>query len=127
MKAISSINSLRGLVAAGFLGTLAVGLAPVSSAAEASDPTIVVKYADLNVSSQEGATLLYRRIRAAALQVCDGYRDARDLTSKARQDACVQKAISGAVVNVNRTALFAVYTAKNGNALPVLLASIHDR
>jgi len=72
-----------------------------------------VKYGDLNVGTQAGATVLYQRIRQAADQVC-GKADVRDLAGAARVQACTGQAIAAAVAAVGVPTLTAVYDAKTG-------------
>jgi UrcA family protein len=84
-----------------------------------------VKYGDLNVSSTSGATALYSRIRGAAQSVCHPLRPLTPADLQARQvfTACVQKAMSNAISEINEPALFTVANAKNGTSKPILLAS----
>jgi UrcA family protein len=95
----------------------------------ASDSTnalqVKVKYSDLNVSSASGATSLYNRIRAAADTVCHPFRplNPADLGARKVFSACVQKAMSSAINEVNEPALFTIANAKAGISKPVLLAS----
>jgi UrcA family protein len=121
MNIITTSFSFRGVLAAAILGALAC--TTVCTAAEPTiPPQTTVKFADLKVSSPDGAAALYGRIHRAARQVCDRL-DGRDLISKARMDACVQKAIAGAVAKVDQPALFAVYNAHNGQPTSIVLAA----
>jgi UrcA family protein len=107
----------------------AVLLGSFALAAYAADGTIpqeTVKYGDLNVTSAQGAVALYSRIRAAAHDVCRSF-DNRDLASQKLMDACVHRAISDAVQNVDQAALNALNNAKNGTAKPIILASGQTR
>jgi UrcA family protein len=89
---------------------------------------VVVKYGDLTIANPQGAAALYRRIRAAANEVCDAddYHS-RDLGARASVDACVRKAISGAVATVGRAELFAIYNAKYAQPLGIPLAAARTR
>ena len=80
-------------------------------------PSVVVHFADLDLSRSEGATVLYQRLRAAAQTVCAPLED-RGLARHLSFKACVQTAISTAVAKVDRPALTAYYEAKasRGNA-----------
>jgi UrcA family protein len=113
---------LRGALAAAILGALTSSLATVCTAAETDAPQATVKFADLNVSNPEGAAALYARIQRAARQVCVSF-DGRDLSSKAHMDACVHKSIADAVAKVGQPALFAVYNARNGQPIRIVLAA----
>jgi UrcA family protein len=68
-----------------------------------------VKYADLNLNTQAGVAVLYKRIRNAAEQVC-GDVGARELAQAAAAKACVDQAIVATVHAVNNPML----TAENG-------------
>jgi UrcA family protein len=104
---------------------VASGLATICTASDNSEfPSVVVKYADLNLSSPEGANALYRRINAAARDVCRSY----DLGSgsfklAAGSDPCVRKAIADAVTKVGHPALLAIYNAKHPQPSPITVAS----
>jgi len=122
MKTITPSTGLSRIAATVLFGTLASGLAVVSSAADSDAPHVLVKYADLNVSSPEGAATLYARIRMAAGEVCRSF-DSREFATKNALDTCIHKAIADAVNKVDQPALFTVYNAKNGTSKPVILAS----
>jgi UrcA family protein len=83
---------------------------------------VKVKFGDLNVASESGAATLYNRIRVAAESVCHPF-DNRDFASKKLLAACMHKAISDAVSEVDQPALFTIYNAKTGTSKPILLAS----
>ena len=91
-------------------------------------PTVVVKYADLNLSNPEGVTALYRRITAAARDVCQYY-DIRSGSSlrPGATDACVRKALQDAVTKVGHPALSALYNAKHPQPVPITVASAGTR
>ena len=59
----------------------------------------VVHYADLNLSSVDGVTALYGRLRRAAELVCPLERT--EISLRGRQDACMAKAIGAAIATVN--------------------------
>jgi UrcA family protein len=81
-----------------------------SNAAANALPTRRVSYADLDISKTAGAKTLYRRIEAAARQVCEP--DARkDLGAVQRGRACVKQAIDLAVGRVDSAALSKVHAA----------------
>ena len=106
-------NRPRSLIAAAALTALISGFSAVSNTADAADlPKTIVKYADLDISTSQGATVLYNRIRSASEGLCAPL-NGGDLDSKFRAKACVQRAIEGAVAKVNRPALYAVYAAKH--------------
>jgi UrcA family protein len=123
MNSMTDSPRLCGLIATAAFSALALGFTPVGTAADSADvPTVIVKYADLNVSSFPGATALYGRIRSAAQTVCRSF-DGRDLVSKTLMAHCINKAIARAVTEVNEPALFVVYNANNRAPLPLTLIS----
>jgi UrcA family protein len=129
MKALSTSIRLPNLIAAAIFGTFALTCGAPSMAADSEDVRqVVVKYGDLTVSNPQGATALYNRIRAAANGVCnaDDY-GSRDLGSRVSADACVRKAISGAVTTVGRAELFAIYNAKNVQPRGIPVAAAQTR
>jgi UrcA family protein len=118
---------LRTLVAGAILSTLAFSFATVSSAEEgATPPQVIVKFADLDVSTSQGAAALYRRIHGAAVDVCSRmYVD--EQAYKWHKNACLQKVIGDAVIKVNRPALSAVFASKFGVSPPMVLAAAQAR
>jgi UrcA family protein len=99
----------------------------VCSASEPGDSLQVkVKYADINVSSAQGATTLYNRIHMAAESVCKPL-ISRDLAFKRLSDTCIHNAMAAAVKDVGQPALSAVYNAKTEVSKPIVLASSQTR
>jgi UrcA family protein len=116
---------LSRLIATALVGAVALGWGAMCTAAEMSAaPQAVVKYGDLNLSSSQGAAALYHRISSAAFKVCSPQEDG-SLASKIRMQTCVHQAIADAVAKVDRAELFAVYSAKNHEAHPIVLAQSH--
>ena len=72
-----------------------------------------VKYADLNLASQQGVEQLYRRISGAAQHVCDNG-ESRSLQAQAQVWICTQQTIARAVAAVNQPALTALHAVKTG-------------
>jgi UrcA family protein len=127
MNTMTTSKSLRGFIASAIVGVLATGVATVSTAAEGSEfLQTTVKYGDLNVSTSQGAAALYNRIRVAADGVCWPLEHG-DIWSKMNVAACVHKAIAGAVTSVDQPALTAVYNAKYGQPLPIMIAAQGSR
>ena len=124
MNHINTLNLVRRLMTSTIAGgALAFGFAAASPAADSPEVrSITVKYADLNLSTPEGAAALYGRIRGAARNVCAAS-GVRDLSVRSGEEACVHKAILDAVTSVNKPALFAVYNDHNKTHLPGTLLS----
>lgn len=96
----------------GLLMAAAAALAGQSFAQDASlEPQrTLVKYGDLNLKSAEGAQHLYRRIEAAARQVCPVV--LRGLSpSQTHQKSCIQKAVRDAVASIGEPELTKLYQA----------------
>jgi UrcA family protein len=129
MNTVTPSTRLRGLIATAMVSALAPSFAVVCAAADRSDTASeIVKYGDLNVSDPQGAATLYRRIVAAAHNVCGSDEiDSRLLGSRVRVEACVHQAIVDAVTRVGRPELIAAYNAKNRQPLPITLAAAKTR
>jgi UrcA family protein len=115
-------STTRRLAASALLIAAASSFAGICSAADTNPLQALVKYGDLKVSSPEGATVLYTRIRAAAEQVCRPL-DNRSFAFKRLNETCIHNAIADAVTKVDQPALFSVYNAKNGISKPVMLVA----
>jgi UrcA family protein len=91
------------------LGTLAASGA-MSSPARAYEETPiskVVRFGDLDLTKPEGAQVLYRRIQAAAQQVC-AQPTSRMLETVRVEQFCTRNAIDNAVRQVNSEQLTAL-------------------
>ena len=95
------------LCTASYCALGAAVLCTLTTPAVASDqdvPTKTVRFDDLNVAKAAGAKVLYRRIQAAAQEVCPRS-ISRDLHLVEVQRACIERAIDNAVRSVNAVAL----------------------
>jgi UrcA family protein len=126
MNTITS-TSLRTRIAGAILSTLTLSFAAVSHADErTAPPQVIVKFADLDVSTSQGAKTLYGRIESAAVDVCSRmYVD--EQAYRWHKNACLQKLIEDAVLKVNRPALSAVFASKYGVSPTVVLAAAGTR
>ncbi len=129
MTTLIASTNLPRLIIATILGPLACGYAAVCIAGENGDvPQAVVKFGDLNFSSPDDAVALYRRIYAAAYDVCGSFdTDMRDLPDPRALDTCVHNAVRNAVAKVNKPALSAIYNARNRDPLPITVAAAQNR
>jgi UrcA family protein len=124
MNATTTVRCLRNVIATVLFGGVASGFAVLPADADSLDvPQVTVKFGDLNISSPQGAAVLYGRIRAAAQTVCSPD-DRSGLEFKMQRNACIDEAILGAVARVNNSALTAVYSAKTGKEVPTRLVSV---
>jgi UrcA family protein len=108
---------VRHLVLATFA---AACLAATSAGAHAAEQSsggeamrMTVTYGDLNLASSRGVEQLYRRIVAAAQQVCAPL-DGRSLDDKHLFSICTQQSIARAVTAVDQPALAALHALKTG-------------
>jgi UrcA family protein len=117
----------RSLIAAAALSALISSFGAVCNAAESTGvPTTIVKFADLDISTPQGAAALYNRIRVASEGVCSPL-DRGDLAASLRWKACVKQAIAGAVTKVNRPVLSAVFATKYGELQPAKILTADRR
>ena len=106
---------LRFAMAFAVLATCtAIGAVGSAHAAGADAPTLTVRYSDLDLSTQQGALVLYGRIVAAAYRVCAAD-NMLDLNAMATARVCREEAIAKAVRNVNSTMLASVYAERHGH------------
>ena len=94
-----------------FATCTAIGAVGTAHAGSADAPEFTVRYSDLNLSTHQGALVLYGRIVAAAHQVC-AVDDIRDLRGMRAEKLCTEQAIAQAVRDVNSPALASVYAAR---------------
>jgi UrcA family protein len=115
------------LLAGAILGALALSFATVSSADDGtSPPQVIVKFADLDASTSQGAAALYRRIDSAAEDVCSRMYISTE-AYRWYKNACLKKLIADAVTKVNEPALSAVFASRYGISAPVVLAAAGTR
>ena len=91
------------------VGCLLAGSVGAAQAATSEDavPTIVVRYGDLDLSTTDGANVLYQRISVAARQVCQS-EFSRAVSQIGKNRACREAAIERAVNAVNTPQLVAL-------------------
>jgi UrcA family protein len=122
MNSTTILSRFRNVIATVLCGAVASSFVILPAVADTFDaPQATVKYGNLNISNPQGASELYRRIRMAAYNVCP--QDGPGLTAFAQREACINKAILGAVTKINNSALTAMYEAKTGKEVPTRLAS----
>jgi len=111
MKTSTRQNCCNGLAIA--CATLMISLTPPLHAGEIVGPDITVRYADLAIDTEPGASKLLRRIEWAAQRVCARL-DHGTLASRANASACRQELATAAVQKVNHPMLQAVYDSARG-------------
>jgi UrcA family protein len=122
VKRQSQFQSLPSLIAT--LLVAFAGFAKAGGAAAAEPPAALskkVSYADLNLDSQEGAHVLYTRLRYAAEEVCEPF-DGRELSRRSVWRTCVSNALASAVAQINKPKVTALHnqsvnhSGSNGNS-----------
>lgn len=98
---------------------LALGFQTGHAAPPHDVPSMVVHFADLDLSRTEGARVLYQRLRGAAETVCAQLVD-RDLAIQLRHARCVRAAIRNAVKKVDQPMLTAYYNARTNRANAII-------
>jgi len=98
---------LAGRAAVLAAGLLAGSLGVAHAAPPQDLPRVVVSYGDLDLSSGEGVSELYKRISTAAREVCP-YPNARELGQVIVNRSCRNAAISRAVGEVKSPQLVAL-------------------
>ena len=93
---------------------LALGFQSARAAPPQNVSSVIVHFADLDLSRSEGAAVLYKRLKGAAETVCAPLDD-RDVARHMGFKACAQSAISAAVAKVDQPALTAYYEAKTNS------------
>jgi UrcA family protein len=121
MKTIARNNRNFALAAVAAVCLTAVAVGAHADDAVNGVPARTVHYADLNLSTQAGAAILYNRIRYAAEHVC-GDVGSRELARAMAAKACVNRAIFASVQSVNSPTLTREYNTRAGAAQPINVA-----
>lgn len=84
---------------------VAVAAAMLVGVAQGAEvPTKTVRFQDLNLNTDAGVQVLYKRIHGAANLVCGNY-EVHDLVGARAHKACVDRAVAEAVAAVNNQML----------------------
>ncbi len=105
-KLTSAILS-AGLIAAFNLSGVAHAQRPA-----ATEPSRVVSYSDLDLSTEAGVRTLYGRIQNAAWRVCGDIVEPHNAAAAAENAKCRQALVDAAVAQVNKPALTALHAGK---------------
>lgn len=111
MKTVINTQSIlmRSILAASFFALSCAALGSRAQAAEAVQfHTAIVRYGELNLDSDQGAKVLYARLRNAAERVCSSL-EGRELIQKKLWQGCFDKAVASAVEQVNKTRVTALH------------------
>jgi len=93
---------------------LTLGFQSAHAVSSQNVTSVVVHFADLDLSRSEGVAALYRRLKGAAKTLCEPL-NARDLEMQMNFRTCLQSALSAAVANIDRLALTAYHEAQTNS------------
>jgi UrcA family protein len=115
MKTI--IKSMTSVIASSVVTLGCMGFATSSQAAEPGEAlTKIVAYGDLNLDSDQGAKVLYARLRTAARSVCSPF-ESRELTAELIWQTCFDHAVSAAVTQINKNKVTALHNRTIGGSI----------
>jgi UrcA family protein len=77
-------------------------------------PSVVVKYSEQSLATDEGVYALYRRIKNAAQQVCPA-EETRDLNRQSLIKECRNQAVARAIRQIDNSRLAALHAAHSKN------------
>ena len=100
------------------LATLALGLAAPTFADGLTGRDVTVRFGDLAIDTEQGASSLLRRIEWAARRVCAPL-DHGTLSSRINAGACRREVTAAAVARVSHPMLQAVYDSAKRISPPV--------
>lgn len=99
------LGSLAGLMAAGAAG---------AASPDRDLPSVVVKYSDQSLATDDGVNALYRRITQAAKQVCPEV-PIRELGLWSQVKECRAQAIARAIGQIGNSRLAALHAVRSKN------------
>jgi UrcA family protein len=102
-------KTLLGFALTGALIASSAQVLAGPAARHSLDPSVTVRFADLNLSSAEGARTLYGRIRSAAKTVCGPRQSIAEFGRMGAWKRCYRTAIDEAVTQVDRPTLTALH------------------
>lgn len=112
-----TLKKMIGIRAAGWAGMVcAAWMMPAGAGVAAADsldnpPQVIVKYGDLNLSTDSGAKALYRRMRGAAQTVCAAYEGGGYVAVRPAWRACYDQAMASAVKRIDNRRVTALHEA----------------
>jgi UrcA family protein len=91
------------------VASLAAGAASAQTPVSGDVAKVVVRYADLDITREEGAVVLARRINLAAHAICGSEPTPKDISAFFRYRACVNDSAEAAVHEVGAPLVIAAY------------------
>lgn len=112
------LKSLLPAMAGVSLAALAIapGAAQAQPASSQESVSVRISYADLNLSSSEGAREMMGRIESAARIICGESSTNNDLSERAREHSCVDATMSEAVRSLDAPSVSALSDQRRGAA-----------
>jgi UrcA family protein len=105
----TQMNSTASMLAAGLFALICAASGGKALATEPSQPlTKIVHYGDLNLDSEQGAKVLYARLRGAARDVCIPLENL-GMTHRHLWKTCFDNAVANAVGQINKTTVSALH------------------
>lgn len=95
------------------LACLAAGIASADDGGTDNLPTAVVSLAGLDLSTSQGADMVYDRIRSAAKMVCR-VNESRELAQVMRARDCFRSSVDDAIAQANRPLLSDLHARRMG-------------
>ncbi len=116
-----ALAGVAGLATLTIAGTAGAGAPPASvTATQEGALSTVVRYADLDLASNQGVAVLYRRLRGAAERVCAPLKSPA-LASRRPWRECYETALGNAVAGVGNEQLAALYRGRDASRRPQAL------
>lgn len=109
-------RSIRRALSVAAAAVMLFAAAPAAHAAGDKVPALRVSYADLDLTTPEGITELYVRVREAARRVCEPLRLRTGTLVSDRYDTCVREAIGATGRRLRAPALMALYAGEQRGA-----------
>jgi len=100
------LGSIAGIMAAG--GASAARL-------DSDEISVVVKYSEQSLATDDGVNALYRQITVAARQVCPADDNTRDLKRQSLIKECRNQAVARAIRQIDNSRLAALHAARSKN------------
>jgi len=109
------------------ISALAFGCQLANATPHDDMPSVVVGFADLDLTPSHGVAMLYRRLEDAAERVCasQNSRNGRDIGTQTRYKICRQSALAAAVAKIDQPALTAYYRAQFKNRSATIQVAQH--
>ncbi|HEY1562839.1 MAG TPA: UrcA family protein [Caulobacteraceae bacterium] len=110
------LKSILIAIAGAGLASLASapGSARAQPASNSESVSVRINFADLNLSSQQGAREMMGRIEGAARIICGESSANNDLAERSREHACVNQTVSDAVRSLDAPTVTALRDSRRG-------------